>query len=267
MKSYKLIFLVVLIVVAATAMTRLRGQSQNSSNSPKQDNQKKLTEDFYTITDYDTPELSDPKKRALRQVRSKRYNMRVQKGVDPKRFKITEERDSSFGIPSSHAPIEPAFPVAQSDAVVIGEVTNAEAFLTEDKTSILSEFTVRLNDVLKNCSAATITATDSIDALRGGGAVRFPSGKVIRYGLIGNPLPRIGQRYLFFLKYNNEGQDFSIITAYELRAGRVSPLDGLEWDGNITPQYAAYQKYKDADEATFLTEVREAIASASEGGR
>jgi hypothetical protein len=265
MKSYKLLFLVALIVLAATAMTKLRGQSQNSATSPKQDNQKKIAEDFYTITDYDTPAPSDPKKSVLRQIRSKRYNMRVQKGVDPKRFKITEERDSSFGMPSSHAPVEPAFPVAQSDAVVIGEVTGAEAFLTEDKTSVLSQFTVRLKDVLKNSSSVTIAAANSIDAIRSGGAVRFPSGKVIRYGLIGNPLPRIGRRYLFFLKYNNEGQDFSIITAYELNAGRVSPLDGLEWDGNITPQYAAYQKYRDADEATFLAEVREAIAGVSEG--
>jgi hypothetical protein len=68
---------------------------------------------------------------------------------------------------------------------------------------------------------------------------------------------------LFFLKYNEEGQDFSILTAYELRAGRVFPLDGLDRNGKVFEAYAAYQKYKDVDEATFLAEVREAIGSAS----
>jgi hypothetical protein len=121
--------------------------------------------------------------------------------------------------------------------------------------------------VLKNNSAAPIGINDSIDTIRGGGAVRFPSGKIIRHGSIGNPLPRVGRKYLFFLKYNNEGEDFSIITAYELRGGRVFPLDGLELGGGITPQYATYQKYKEADEAAFLNEVREVIANDMTGGK
>jgi hypothetical protein len=271
-KTTSLLILVMLAVLGMTVLGAFRNQSQNNSasanqNDQKKDNLKKAAEDFYTMTDYAAPEPTEPRRRALRRARAKRYNMPAQKGVDPKHFMITEERDSAFGTPSSHAPIEPALPVVQSDAVVIGEVTNAEAFLTEDKTAVFSEFTVKVTDVLKNNSVAPFAWGDSIDAIRGGGAVRLPSGKVIRQGLHGRPFPRIGRKYVFFLKYESEGRGFAILTAYELRDGRVFPLDGLEWDGRITPQYAPYQKYKGVDEATFRSEVLAGIANGSQGGR
>ena len=38
-------------------------------------------------------------------------------------------------------------------------------------------------------------------------------------------MPHLAGTYLFFLKYNEEGQDYSIITAYGLLDGRVLPLD------------------------------------------
>jgi hypothetical protein len=266
MKSYRSLILVLLVLATAAALSTMRGQSQNSSTKPNQDNLKKAAEDFYPITDYDAPEPADPQKRALRQIRARRYNMRAQKGVDPKRFMITEERESSFGLPPSHAPNEPALPAAESDAIVIGRVTQAEAYLTEDKTYVHSEFTTRVDDVLKNTTDVPLVADDSLDAIRSGGGVRFPSGKLIRYGIEGRPHPRIGQQYLFFLKYDSEQQAFVIVTAYELRAGQVFPLDGTGIDGKVLEPYAAYQKYVGADEQSFLNEVKQAIANAPVGG-
>lgn len=186
--------------------------------------------------------------------------MRVSKGVDPKRFAITEQRESSFGGPPSHAPIEPALPAAQSDAVVIGEVTEAEAFLTEDKTSVLSEFTIHVSDLLKENLRAPFSIGGSLNAIRPGGAVRFASGKLVRYGNEGKPLPLIGRQYVFFLKYNDDGgQDYVILTAYELRGGRVVPLDGINLIGNVEPTYAEYQKYTNFEESRFRKEVFDAI--------
>jgi hypothetical protein len=180
---------------------------------------------------------------------------------------ITEQTESSWGSPPFDVPPEPALPIAQSDAVVVGEVTDAKALLSEDKTSIYSEFAVIISDVLKNNCSAELSEGYSIDVARYGGAVRFPSGKIVQRGDEGRPFPRLKRRYLFFLKYNNEGQDFSILTAYELRAGRVFPLDGLDRDGRAFEAYAAYQRYKDSDEATFLNQVRAAIANTSGGGK
>jgi hypothetical protein len=267
MKSYKFLLLVLLFVAAAVAMSAMRGQGQNNSAPSGQDNLKKAAEDFYTITDYDAPEPADPQKRVLRRARGRRHNMRLQKGADPKRFMITEQMESSFGTPPFDVPIEPALPVTASDVVVVGELTGAQAHLSEDKTSVYSEFTIAINDVLKSNSSALITAGASIDAERYGGAVRFASGKIIRFGDWGRAFPQRGRRYLFFLKYNDEGQDFSIITAYELRAGRVFPLDGMDKEGTTLSRYPNYLKYRDTDEQNFLNEVRQAIANGSDGGR
>lgn len=173
---------------------------------------------------------------------------------------ITEKRESTFGGPPSHAPDEPALPAAQSDAVVIGEVTDAQAYLSEGKVSVLSEFEIRVSDILKNSASALFSVGDVIDTVRGGGTVRFPSGKIILRGEHGKPLPQTGRRYVLFLEYNDDGQDYAIITAYELRAGRVFPLDGLNLVGTVEPAYAAYQKYKNVDETSLLNEVRNAIA-------
>jgi hypothetical protein len=44
---------------------------------------------------------------------------------------------------------EQALPTHISNAVVIGEVTDAKAYLSEDRTSVYSEFTIRVGEVLK----------------------------------------------------------------------------------------------------------------------
>lgn len=255
-------FAVVTTLVASRrfsdATATLQKTKQNDPASPAK---KKAEQDFYTVTDYTVSDSVDPTKSALRKLRSKRYNMPTSKGVDPKRFAITEGRESAFGGPPSHAPVEPALPAAQSDAVVIGEVTDAKAFLTEDKTSVLTEINIRVTELLKENISARFSVGDNLDAIRSGGAVRFPSGKLIRQGHDGKPLPRIGRVYLFFLKYNDDGgQDYRILTAYELLDGHVFPLDGIGLTGNVEPAYAEYQKYKNISESRFRTEVFDAIA-------
>lgn len=251
-----LLLLMVAVVGTVTATFQVKKQS-----GPLAPALQKAEEDFYTVADYSGVEPSDPQKRASRKVRAHRYNMPASKSVDPKRFAVTEDRESSFGGPPSHAPIEPALPAAQSDAVVIGEVTSAQAFFTEDKTGVVSEFTIHIKDMLKENLVAPFSVGDSLDAIRVGGGVRFPSGKVIRVGQHGKPLPKMDHQYLFFLKYNNdEGRDYTIITAYELREDHVLPLDGLSLVGTVVPAYEEYQKYKDTKVTDLLINVRDAIA-------
>lgn len=145
--------------------------------------------------------------------------------------------------------------------MVVGEITQEEAFLSADRTSIYSEFTVSIAEVLKNSSPAALSPTSSITVTRGGGAVRFPSGKVLRTGFHGKPLPDKGHRYLIFATRDEEGDDFRLLTAYEVRDGRVFPLDGVDLNGNIVPQLAAHQKFSGEVEESFLSRVRAAVAS------
>lgn len=267
MKIQKRITFVLIVAAFAsavgTAMAGLHNQGQSPTTSPALE---KAKEDFYTVAIYAAPPPSDPQQRAIRLVRDKQFNIPKENlhGANASLFALTERRESSFGGFPSHAKPEPALPVNRSDAVVIGEVAGAKAYLSEDKTNIYSEFTVRINDSLKNNSAPPLSLGDSITTIRGGGGVRFPSGKVIQRGFGGKPLPRTGRKYLFFLKRNEAEQDYSIITAYELRAGRVTPLDGIDLTGSIVEELSTHQKYNGADEVDFLREVREVIAGASQ---
>jgi hypothetical protein len=167
----------------------------------------------------------------------------------------------SLGAPSSHWPVEPAFPVTHSDVVAIGEVTEARAQISNDKTNVFCVFTVLVKDVYKNTASASLTPDCVITVERYGGRVRLPSGKIIVRGFLHQSMPLAGRRYVFFLKSNEDAHAYSIITGYELRHGRVTPLDGNRLvPGGGFPQLIEYDRYEGANEATFLKEIKDAIA-------
>ena len=64
-------------------------------------------------------------------------------------------------------------------------------------------------------------------------------------------MPQVGRNYVLFLQYNEQGDDYRILTGYELRKNRVSPLDKAD-------HFAAYTN---SNEETFLNEVREAVVN------
>lgn len=144
---------------------------------------------------------------------------------------------------------------------MIGETTDAQAYLSNDKSGVYTEFTVRVDEILKNDITAPLIVGETVAAQREGGRVRFPSGRVQRYRTHYQHLPRAGRRYVLFLKRNDDGQAYYIRTGYELRVGHVHPLDGVNMNKGASelPQFAAY---KNADEATFLRALRDAVDNA-----
>ena len=200
----------------------------------------------------------DPAEARLR-AKSRRYDLKND-SVDKSRFVLKESDPAQlFELPGSHAPERPALPAAQSDVVVIGQVVGSEAHLSDDRTGVYSEFTVLVGEVLKNSSGREVGG-GTLTADRSGGGVRFPSGKVLRRGRLRETMPRVGGRYVLFLGYDKDADAFSIITGYELRGGRVFPLDGVEVPegGSKLKQFAAYEG---AEEPAFLDEVRSALKS------
>jgi hypothetical protein len=233
----------------------LRPQGQIASTIAAQ----KLSEaDQIPIADYNAPEISNPEKRARRQARGKRYDRQGW-------VKEPSSTTGNAGRLDSWMHRVPAFPVSISDAVVIGDVTDAQAYLSIDKTGVYTEFNIQIDEVLKN-DGTTLTPSSMLTAQREGGRVRVPSGRIQLYKPHFQGTPRVGSRYVFFLKRNDDGQSYYIWTGYELRAGHVRPLDGVGLPGGATelPQFAAY---KDADEVAFLSALRAAIANPSEGSR
>jgi hypothetical protein len=75
----------------------------------------------------------------------------------------------------------------------------------------------------------------------------------------GKPMPHVGREYVIFLKYDVEAKDYPIITGYELKDGKVIPLDGIQRDGRIVDELASHQSYKGMDALDFVNLIEYAI--------
>lgn len=252
MRGYERITLALLItsaVVVGAVITTFGVPGQNNSASGKR--QRFDWAEFksqFPETDINKPEPNDPVKRARRQGRGKKYDyggIPISENGDT----ITVNNEWDIGLP--------ALPVIKSDLVLIGEVTDAQAYLSNDKTAIYSEFTIRVNEVLKNTTTLTLTEGSSLSADRQGGRVRFPSGHITLQYVSGQGMPRVGRRYALFLTHHDEERGAHILTGYELRGGRVFPIDNPAGG-----QHSIATVYKEADETSFLKDLRTAVANA-----
>ena len=82
---------------------------------------------------------------------------------------------------------------------------------------------------------------------RFGGNVRFASGKIIERGDYGRPLPQKGKTYVFFLRWDKNGNDYIILTGYHFDGEIVVPLDGT----TSRPFFKAYMLYEGVPIAQF----------------
>lgn len=258
MKQHRVAILLVVVVAALVVVFRTspRGYSSASPPAPVQE-KVKVDKEQWPMTDYDAPEPGDPVKRDKRRARSARH--------DGERF--VQEPEKRPGIIYGTEITDdwevglPALPAYQSDAVIVGEVSEACAYLSNDRTSVYSEFTIKVGNVLKTDQPSRLTQGSLLVAERLGGRVRFPSGEVLPVTVSGQGMPRVGRRYVFFLKRIDQGQAYDILTGYELRAGKVSPLDGRRATGGGHPW--AFDKYENWDEGAFMDAVRVEIANPS----
>ncbi len=211
------------------------------------------------VVDYDAPppaDAGDPQGRAVRKAKSKRYATRV------KGFIADRDAGGSRILTFSHWEVAlPALPVGRSAVVALGEVIDSVAHLSEDKTGVYSEFTIRIEETFKDDASASALPGNLMTAGRKGGRVRFPSGRVTLYGNRGQGMPRPGRRYVFFLE--RDDQQYSVLTAYEPRAGRVYPLDGKDAPGGEDSDWAG-NRYQEADAGQFLRDVRHAVTQSGQ---
>lgn len=228
-----------LAIVSVTATATLRSRNQQ----PAARNQSQKVESDYSdwpVADYDAPEPDDPKKREKRQKKNGRDNLVI---APPHGL-----HDTIGGTLFNDWEVYlPALPVNLSDAIIVGEILNAEAYVSADKRGLFSAFTVSLTEVLKTDQCSHFAPGETITVEREGGRVKYPNGKILYFVISGQYMPRVGARYLLFLKH--DGEEHSIITGYQLQAGRVRALDYFQ-------KFKALEKF---DEATFLQEVRNAI--------
>lgn len=118
----------------------------------------------------------------------------------------------------------PALPVEQSNAVVLGKVTDRRAVLMDDKLGIYSEFSIKVSEIFED-DLNGFFIDQVITASRVGGAVRYSSGKIQKYTVSRLNYPQNEKEYVLFLKRDELG-DYSILTGYEVNGNVVQPLDG-----------------------------------------
>lgn len=227
-------FLAVLCVVGIGAQQGRQADKTTQADEAAM----KLIDEQLPIVDFDAPKPTDPVERAKRLNKDRRHNLPDNPRIGGRLTIMT----TVYHWPEDF----PALPIEQSPIVVLCTVSEATAHLSDDKTGVYSEVVVKVDEVLKD----TIGIPKTLVAERDGGRVRLRSGAIFRYIIDGLGIPKVGHRYLLFLKQLDDG-DFSIVTGYELLNGRVQPLDIT----SVVP----FSKYKDSDESTFLSIVRDSI--------
>ena len=241
----QVIFIVVvfLCVTADPVVGKFSGSGPTSTSTQEQ-----IDTSNFPIVDSTATLPTDPNERANRNRKSKKYNSRTAPPIS--------ESDQIYSITDWELGLS-ALPVAKSAAIVIGEISTAQAYLSEDKTAVYSEFGVRIDEVLKTETGFPVVPGSMLPVERMGGRVRFPSGKLAVSIVDKQDMPRIGGRYVLFLIHGfpmgGETEDFYILIGYELRSGRVSPLDRIT-SGPIAA-------YRGTDETSFLRDLRIAIAN------
>jgi hypothetical protein len=250
MKSRLLVILCIEVLLTLSLVAGgLRGNSQGTAahSGPEVDFRN------FPIVDLDSPEPSDASLRTRRANKSKKYNKKSQP-------KISELTDVTFVINEELGKL-PALPVERSSVILAGEIVSAKAYLSEDKSSVYSEFEVRIETIFKNKSKQVLSPRDLIVIERFGGRVRLPSGKLFKSAVDNQDMPRVGSRYVLFLTNDFFGtthsdEDFNLLIGYELKGGKVFPLDRVSTKHPIYRYLNVDESKLIADLSSALTEVR-----------
>lgn len=233
-----------LLLLVAGVIALTTGQRQKNPSVPKETTHKQRE---LPIVDFPEKQSTDTNVLSKQKVKASRYDRQSSQPIQEAYLISGRTWSTNWSKDLS------ALPFTQSDVVLIGGVMDAKAHLSNDKTGIYSEFDVQVEEVLQNSTKDSVYPGNTVSLERFGGAVRFPSGVIQRYETIGQGMPSLGQRYLFFLKRVNE-TDFSIVTGYQLDGEVVSPLDGavVEEGNGVYP----FDVYQGSDVSTFLRTVR-----------
>lgn len=242
-KSWFLVLVVFITIIMTSIISlRIQGQKQRQDQDKTQE---KIDDDMsqFPITNYDELESANSLERKKGKEKSTRYDNEqlVLKNPPP--------INSGFTL-FDETPPPPAIPTDESEVIVIGQILNVEAHLSNTKGNVYSEFSVQVEESLKNTNNDKITKGSLITADRPGGFVRYRNGQKVLYRIAGRDLPRVGRRYVLFLNNPNQSPNYNILTGYELKEGKVYPFDlGLP-----------FENFNDVDETAFTTIIREAVA-------
>lgn len=227
MKSNRIIWSFVFVVVLVTIIVSYALPIKSITHTlgepgPTPPPDVKGIRDFshYPVVSYDQALPENTAERESRRLANKRYD-----GLEFVMRNPTPLADGAGW--HDHLPLPPLIPTEQSGVVVMGEITSASAYLSNDKFGIYSEFGLRIDEVLKADRAfETMARKSTITIDRIGGYVVYPNGQKVRYNKGEFDLPKVGHSYLIFLTRNDESPNYQILSLYEFKDGLVRTVDG-----------------------------------------
>lgn len=234
---------IVLLVATALAVGTTIAASRLPTKKSAQQLGLGLDKNRWPITDYGASSSEHAAKALKRNKRSQRFNksaFRVHPDDPSENSVIVDGVDANL----------PAFPLAHSSDVFIGTVSASQAFMAADQTGVYSEFAVEVNRVLKTADPQ-LSAGCVVELQRSGGRVKFRSGRTHGYSVDKENMPQIGGQYVFFVQRDPAHDILRIVTAYQLKNGKIEPLDEL-------PQFL---RLAGREEPEFLKDLQIAISA------
>jgi hypothetical protein len=245
--TFVLLAILVFTVISSTLALHNQGRQQNQ-NVPDQkliQEQRKKQEHLrsqFPIVDYDAPEITDPKEHSKRKEKNKRFDKRNLVSGDPTTRVTSMARViEGYNIPP--------LPVSKSGLIITGEVLTSQAYLSNDKSGVYTELTIRVQEVIKNSLPVRVNKRDLITVEREGGIVRYSNGHQRLHQLAEEGMPTVARQYVLFLRDMEQGEDYYLLTGYELSPTGVVPVDDSQ-------QFKAYEGY---DTEALMSAIRSAI--------
>lgn len=239
------------VLVSMTVVTII--VSQTRMDKPETDSEKiKKIRATYPITLYSTEMTPNISRKTI----SQKYDSVSVLSPNPiANTTVTTVFDWEQGLP--------AIPVNQSQIIVMGTIVEAKAFLSNNKNSVYSEFTIEIDKIFKNEHGPSVKGSH-ITAERFGGIVRFQNELEAWSFVEGQGMPIVSHRYLFFLTeyfpmLGRQKGDLHILTAYGFEKGVVVPLDSPS--GGTHPIAKAF---KGKPEAYLLDELNRRLSNVEE---
>jgi len=250
--------LLLLIITIASSVVRLNGLAQQTPDNisrgrKEQSLRKKLSavktkEEWDALlnqlptADYDAPESNDPEVRNKRRAKNSHYD---------KQGWVVKNPDVSITLTEALYEGKEAWPLPtdQSDVIIVGEVLDRHSYLSNDKSGVYTEISIKISEVLKG-DPSVMRQGGTITASRAGGVVKYPGGHKRLYLVSGEGMPSDSGQYVLFLKRDGQDEGYRIITLYQLGVDDVTPID----------EGAQFEVYQGQKKSEFLTAIRDQIA-------
>jgi hypothetical protein len=198
-------------------------------------------------------EPSDPAEQARREVKNRYYNTGG-------RDLLTLDPGMEMG-GIGCGPAMPLLPTAFTPVIVLGTVIGAQPYLSEDRSSVYSEYMIRVEEFLKKDDGILPMAGENLVVDRGGGLLRLRSGHVIRYHMSGSNVARplhTRERCILFLNRVDDGAYLHLGPGFLLRDGKAYLMAEREGPGILVGTIGGVSNDL-SDEGEFIRAVQRAI--------